>query len=363
MKLYPSKSQQWASGKTITWTPWVPALSPRGRRNVIRGFLLEASYQVDTTAAGVLAGEDQAKFFTQVQIEDIAGPRRLASGEGLRIMSYAMLGRRRVVENADIAASQTDLTGKAYLYVPFEVVRARGPLDCALPADLMRSFKIVAPTQDTLDLTAATTVDSVDYVVYADVREDDLPEEAVQFYSRDVVAETLMETATQGIIDLTGALLAETFAFKAGTDGGASMAGWTSHQLVGLEDEPISHSARLMHYRNHGDAANNQLTTQGGETQLDPITAARASIVHFPGRDYRMGDLPYIKRALKIAATNSVTTPTVLHRTIESESVEMATKVAKAYGKTNFYVASKGKTSRDIKGWGALAQFMPKKGR
>lgn len=363
MKLIASRSQPWAAGKTLTYNPWVPAQSARGRRNVIRGFLLEATYQIDTDASGTLAGEDFARFFTQVQIEDVAGPRRLASGAALRAMGYAMLGRLRALESADLAASQSNSTGKAFLYVPFEAVYARGPLDCALPADLLRSVKITGPTQDTLDAVAGTSVDSVDYVVYADVREDDDPNEAVKFFSRDSVQETIMESATQGIIDLSGSLLAECFAFTPGADGGASMANWTQHQLIGLEDEAVSARARIAHYRLHRDAGNNQLSTQGGETMLDPFTANRAAIIHMPGRDYRMSDLPYVRRALKISAVNTVATPTVVHRTIEPESADVQTKVAQAYGKRTFYMATEGKTSRTIKDWGALAQFMPKKGR
>src|SRR5687767_14017016 len=98
MSLVPSKAIARASDRTATFTPWVPALSKRGRRQVVRGILLEASYQVDTTAAGILAGEDQAKFFTSVQVDDQSGSRRIASGEGLRIMGYLRVGAPRMQE-------------------------------------------------------------------------------------------------------------------------------------------------------------------------------------------------------------------------------------------------------------------------
>lgn len=361
--LVPSKSLPWASGKTLNFTPWVTALSKRGRRQTLRGILLEAAYVVTTDASGTLNGADQAKFFKTVQVEDIAGPRRLASGEGLRIMGYGMVGETRMAENASIAASQTGSTSKAYLYLPFDVPRARGRYDCLLPADLFRALKIVCPDQTTLDLVAGTTITSVDYVAYADVREDDAPEESVGYYVRDSIQETQMETATQGTIDLTGALLAEAFAFSTGASGGISMAGWTAHQLVGIEDEVLTASARLQSYRIHGQAANNLASSQAAEVRLDPITAARAAIVNFPEDDYRMSDLQYVRRALKIAATNTVATPTVIHRTIEEESAAAAQKVAQAYGSKTFYAKTATKSARDIKGWGALAKFMPKKGR
>lgn len=364
--LYPSKSLAFSAGKTLTFTPWIQGISKRGRRNVIRGFLLEASFQVDTTAAGALAGEDQAKFFQQVQVEDTSGPRRIATGEGLRIMGYGMVGATRMAEMVDIAASQTDKTGKAFLYLPFDVPRQRGRYDCLLPADLLRQIKIICPTQDTLDLVAATTIDSVDYTVYADVREDDDPtEEGASFYARDRIEMTQMETATQGTIDLSGQLLAEAFAFSPGADGGASMANWTAHQIIGLEDEGVSAAARIQHYRIHAQAANNLSATQGSEVRLDPITANRAAIVHYPEDDYRFRDLPLFTKALKITATNSVATPTVVHRTMENQSAsaKAAHDVARAYGTSKFYMRTEGKTSRDIKGWGAESAFMAKKGR
>jgi hypothetical protein len=366
--LFPSKSQSFTAGKTITFPPWVPSLSKRGRRNTIRGFLLEASYQVDTTAAGALAGEDLAKFFQQVQVEDVSGPRRIATGEALRIMGYAMVGATRMNEMADIAASQTDKQDKAYLYVPFECHRQRGRYDCILPADLLRQIKITCPTQDTLDLVAATTIDTVDYTVYADVREDDEPGpdgDGVSFYARDRVELTQMEANGQGTIDVRGQLLAEAFAYSPGADGGASMANWTSHQLIGLEEEPISASARRNHYRYHAGAAANLSATQGAEVRLDPIANNRAAIVHYPDDDYRFRDLPLFSKPMKISATNSVSTPMVVHRTIESDeaSAKASADIARAYGVKSFYMRTEGKTSRDIKGWGPERRFMAKKGR
>lgn len=362
--LQASKSLDFSSGKTLTFNPWVPALSKRGRRNTIRGFLLEASYQVDTTAAGILAGEDQAKFFQQVHVEDAVGPRRLATGEALRVMGYGMVGAAKMGEMSDIAASQTDLTGKAYLYLPFECQRARGRYDAVLAADQHRVCRIICPTQDTLDLVAATTIDSVAYTIYADVREDDNPEtDGVAFYARDLVTTTQMESATQGIFDLNGSKLGEAFAISPGADGGASMAGWTSHQIVGLEDEPLSAAVRLQHYRIHNNAADNLNSTQGGEVRLDPITAGRAAIVHYPEEDWKIGDLPFFRKALKITATNSVATPTIVHRTFEEESAQQNEKVKRAYGKTSVYVKTDGKTAKDVRGWGQDGKFMPKKAR
>lgn len=360
--LQASKALDFSAGKTLTFNPWVPSLSKRGRRNVIHGFLLEASYQVDTTAAGILAGEDQAKFFQQVHVEDAVGPRRLATGEALRIMGYGMVGSAKMGEMSDIAASQTDSTGKAYLYLPFQCQRARGRYDAALPADQHRVTRIICPTQDTLDLVAATTIDSASYVVYADVREDDDPDDAVSFYVRDRVETTQMESATQGIFDL-GGKLAEAFAYSPGADGGASMAGWTAHQIVGLEDEPLSSAVRLQHYRIHNNAADNLNATQGAEVRLDPITAGRAAIVHYPEEDWKLKDLPFFRKALKISATNNVATPTIVHRTIEEESPEQNSKVARSYGKSKVYMKTAGKSARAVAGWKQDGKFMPKKAR
>lgn len=361
--LKPSKSQPFSAGRTLTWNPWVGALSSSGRRNTLRGVLLQASYQVDTSAAGILAGEDLAKFFKQITINDVAGMRRHVSGEGARIMGYLTLGAARMAEMADIAASQTDNTGNAFLYVPFEHEYARGTYDCLLPADLLRTIQILCPDQTTLDLVAGTTIDSVDYTVWADVREDDNVDEAVSFFSRDIVSETIMETATQGQLELNGALLAEAVAYSPGADGGASMANWTSHQLIGVEDEPITAAVRLQEYRFSRAAGDNLAATQSAEVRLDPITAGRAAIVHLPPRDFRMSDLPFVKRALKLTAVNSVTTPTLLVRTIEPDDGKSIRQVAQAYGAKKFYARTAGKTARDIKGHGQVGAFLPKKGR
>ncbi len=362
--LYPSKTLAWSSGKTLTWAPWVNGLSKRRNRNIIHGFFIHAAYQVDTTAAGVLAGEDLAKFFTQIHVEDSEGVRRLLTGEALRIMNYGMLGPQGIHEMADIAISQTDLTGDAFCYIPFEQPRARGNYDTCLPADLLKQIKLVCPTQDTLDLVAATTVDSVDYTVYADVREDDNPDEdGVRFYVRDRIETTVMESTTQGTIDMAGQKLAECFAYSPGADGGASMANWTAHQLIGLEEEPISSKVRLLQYRFHNKAGDNLQSTQSGEVRLDPVTAGRAIPVHFPRPDYKAADLPKIQRNLKVSATNSVAAPTIVHRTLEPESVAQANRVAEAYGVSTYYMATKGKTSREIAGWKDDGRFMPKKGR
>lgn len=362
--LYPSQTLDYSSGKTLTFNPWVTALSKSKRRNIIHGFLLHASYQLDTDASGTLSGEDLAKLFTQIQVEDSEGPRRLLSGEAQRIMNYATLGPQAVHEMADIADTQANSTGDAFLWVPFQFGRARGPYDTALPADLFRHFKLVCPTDATLDLVAGTTIDSVDYTIYADVREDDDPEEdGVKFYARDRVETTVMETDTQATIEVSGAKLAEAFAYSPGAAGGASMANWTQHQLIGIEEEPISTKVRVQEYRMSNAAADNDVGTQGAELRNDPVGAGRAIPVHFPRRDYKAIDLPFIRKSLKVQATNTVTTPTIVHRTIEEESGEQARRVAKAYGVTKFYMATQGKTSRGIGAWGHDGKFMPKKGR
>jgi hypothetical protein len=358
--LYLSRSFAYTAGKPIKFNPWVPPNGPTGRRNMILGLLLKVSYSIDVGTA-VIQGEDLARMFFNIKISTVGGDRWNLPGEASRMMSMILMGPQRFHESADVAVA-TPSTGDYALYIPLAKPYAHRWYDFAVPADVLREVEITCPSQSDLDLgTSTTTINAATmYSILAVTREVD----AVEFPMFDVVAESAMETLTQGTIHVGGGYLAEAFAYASGTPGGAAMTNWTEHRIPQILPDSLQDDDWKFLYNLRNQAAPNDDGTPGTELWNDPVRQNRARIVHLlPGfGDDKLVDHPFVGGSLTVKATNSVADVRIAHRIIYPTPEAEVRKVGRERKVRTLRVKTKGKTRRGVKAWGPLAAFMPMSG-
>lgn len=330
---------------------------PNGGRMVIDGFWVHAAIQCDITVA-TLDGRDLPRIFSNITISQVDGVQRFnLAGDLARVYSYAVEGPDHYIENADIVVANNNVI-KVSLYVPMKKRYAHTPEDFSLPVDMFKELSIQEPAAADFP-TATFSLDTCDYWVVADCREDF----DVQIYNVDEVASTLFAATTEAQLSL-GGKLHDLYLQAAGAGGGASLANLTDVRIDALGFPTLTRNpdlnTRYKRYRNEGNSGSSANGAERSTSPFGTVATAKACAVIFHHDEISPWTGKVLRQA-KINLTNSVASLRAIQRVITPATEALRNMTNAAYGKRpgDYRVATKAKTKYDVTGWPkALRPFL-----
>lgn len=336
---------------TVTRQNWMDAKGPNGGRNVIDTFYLVVTGTI-TVAAATWAGEDVARLFASMRIEQKDGVQRWAvAGDLSRICEYAFLGADKVTEHADVAVG----AGAAILHtykIPMRKPWAHTEGDFSLPVDEFKQGTFDWNTLAGAGAAATLTVPSFQAYLMADVRE----EMDLRLKNVDQVQQFDATSLTEMTIEVNGKLH-DLFFHALGNDGGASLANLTDARIDGYV--PTFTRAELQQrYRYLREAGNVGISAQAAELAADPFLfptpatcKALALLIH--GKEHSPWTGKVWAERVKVNLTNTVASLRAVTRKVTPLSEEARNRACARHGVTPaaFRVASAAKSSRNPMDW------------
>lgn len=361
---FKSGAQAWVAGQGLVFNNWIDAEGPNGRRNIIKGFKLcfvDSSIDVATAA---IQGEDIARLFARILVEQVEGLPRVNNvrGDAMRQLSYHMNGAARFMEHGDVAIGcATDVD--ASLYVPMEKEFAyKEGMDFSMPAEVFKAITLTCPTQAELDLgISAVTINSGTYYIIALVEEEG--PEYIKVYAEDQIREFTFSTAVQGTLPV-GGLLAESTLYERGASGGVDVSSsLTGVLLDGIYKQSLRPNLDLAVIYGQRRLSSTSLgSTVGADVYTDPHTSLRGVPMYTPQAGAKMRNLPFVSGTLLCTLVNSGNAPTAVYRTIGRKTGAVLASVMQFYGfnATDFTIAGTkpGSPAADPENWGDLKAYM-----
>lgn len=346
-----SEVKAWSDGKEVEFFDWIPPEGPTGGRMVVHGFRLIADWQIDVATA-LAQGEDFPRLFTRVMVVQRDGVVRWnLTGDESRIACYGLLGPRRVSENADTGASETNLTGTTELYIPMSKPLVHTGEDFALGVESFGKVVIQGCGAAALDIGSSdVTIDSINYYVIADCSE----EHDLQFKCVDTVKADELTSTGEGVISV-GGKIHDLYLHKRGASGATALTNLTDIRI----DEPrgmlpLSKKTELVRkYRWKRGCASNLNSTMGGEVRADPFVTGGACPVFISDERTSAWSGPYADR-VKLTLTNTEASLKAITRTVKPRSPESANQLAARYGvraQEQIVVKTAKKTKRALGDW------------
>lgn len=336
---------------TVTRANWMDAKGPNGGRNVIDYFYLVVTGTI-TVAAANWAGEDVARLFSQIRVEQKDGTHRWAiAGDLTRIASFACLGADQVNEHADVAIGAAAPIFHVYT-LPMRKPFAHTEGDFSLPVE---EFKQITADWNSLagaGAAATLTVPSFQAYVLADIRE----EMDLRLKNVDQVQQFDATSLTEMTIEVNGKLHDLIF-HAAGNDGGASLANLTDARIDGYVPT-FTRQEMQQRYRTLREIGNVSTATQGAEMKADPFlfptpATCKALAMQLHGREHSPWTGKVWAERVKVNLTNTVASLRAITRKITPLSEEARNRACARHGVTPaaFRAATAAKSSRNPMDW------------
>jgi len=359
---FKSEVKAWSSaGGSAYFFDWIPREGPNGGRIVIDGFWVHADIQVDNSAAAIAQGEDFARAFNRIIVEQVDGKKRWnLPGDSSRVASYGLEGPERYTETADVATSANNTAADTAIYVPMSKRHTHTPEDFALPVDLFKQLVVEYPGANVFDIgTTDISIDFINYYVIAECHE----ELDLVIHCEDEVAQTDMTSTTEGRI-VTGGKLHDLFLHATGASGGASLANLTDVRIDELGIPPFLRVPDLEYiYRRKRNLGANLNSTMGGEVRSDPFVTDQACAVLLADGDTSFYEGPVLS-SVRVVMTNTVSALRAIHRIVTPASAMVRNRTSAMYKVPPgaFRVKAASKTMREVEKWPKpLRPFLPLK--
>lgn len=316
MGIYVSESVSYSAGSQRDIAPFVPAIGPRGGRNIITRFEIEFVTQVDTDGSTSFDTEDWASFLKEFIVYDKHGLRYRLSGFWARNVALLQYGAQCPADPASLAVSQSNAARTVRIPIPMAMPRLLRDADTGLPVDELKSITLAQAAISDMQITGTgLTVDSGTWKVYAHTVEEDMS--SVEHKSRAVWTTQTMPSTSQMLLPLAGSALYAMFLGKKAAGGGASLSNFTSvddFAPAGITNIPKA-ALKAMYQIDSGYAS----------ATVDPVLADLLIPVVFPAKNQKLTDLAsdkygegYFTADPLIRVTNTVSDLEVLMCSIQN---------------------------------------------
>jgi hypothetical protein len=361
--IYKSEVKQWNSaGGSAYFFDWIPREGPNGGRVVIDGFYVHADMQIDTAAGATAQGEDFARVFNRIIVEQQDGKKRWnLQGDTSRVMSYLLDGADRYTETPDVAVSTSNAAADTVIYIPMTKRFTRNPEDFALPVDNFKQLTIefASSTVFNIGSVVVSNIDFINFYIIADCHE----ELDLQIHCEDEVAATDMTSLTEGRL-VTGGKLHDLVLHAQGASGGAVLTNLADVRCDDLQMPPFLRVPDLeTAYRRKRDNGANLNSTMGAEIRSDPMATDQAAAVLVSDGSTSFYEGPTLQ-SVKLTLTNTVASLRALHRVVTPASAATRNRTSALYkvGPDQFVVKAASKTKRGVGDWPKqLRPFLPLK--
>jgi hypothetical protein len=349
---YKSEVKAWnSSGGNGQFFDWVPRLGPNGGRMVIDGFYIHADLQIDTAAGAIAQGEDFARVFNRIIVEQHDGKKRWnLPGDQSRVMSILLDGIDRYTDSADVAVSTSNVAADVVLYIPMSKRFTHTPDDFAMPVDNFKMLTIEFASSSVFNIgsVVVSSIDFLNFYVIADCHE----ELDLQIHCEDEVSATDLTSLTEGRL-VVGGKLHDLVLHATGASGGASLANLTDVRIDELGIPPFLRTPDLeMEYRRKRNNGANLNSTVGADVRCDPFATDQACAVLVADSETSFFEGPTLS-TVKLTLTNTVAGLRALHRIVTPASSATRNRTSSLYNvrPEMFVVKTGSKTRRNIGEW------------
>lgn len=335
-KSYVSNAQAFSVGAQLKFPPFVDAVGPTGRRNVIDSIDVEVTYSLTPSTAN-MQGENMPNLFSQIEVLDAGGARRSFTGRAARLAAIRQDGPQYFPELADLATGAAR-TGEYRLPLIFNSRKSFNGKEFSIPAELLRQINLTCCASNGLDYGSGTVaIGTCTVTLRAHCHE----EHQVRLKARDFIGEEVMRTTSESThqVGPEGGFVDWIVAYKDG-DALADISGWTAHRVLPMITENESFALKLHEYQRENGAANNG-ATPGGEIYNDPFLQAtvKAINVFSAGWDAKLHDMHFAE-AVTIRATNTLADAVILMRSVQPRNGALDRSILRSYGKSQAVVKS-----------------------
>lgn len=350
---FKSTPQPWADGANLDFSGFWETRGPRGGRMVIVGIALHAIVQVDVTV-GALQGEDIYRIFDAVTVEQKDGVRRLNNmpGDALRIASFAVNGRERTHEHADVAVGNNAVI-TATAYVPLAKPFAYEPGDFCLATEMLNLISLRCARAAQMSIGGATVaIDSGSYYVVLEcIEQMGLVQHAVDEW---IVRDFASVSATELELNV-GGRIHDALLYIPGGDGGQSLANLDEAMVEHVMPQFLKRDPELKQfYARARGACTNALSATGAALSTDPFvqsTQRAAAIILSTGTKAFEGKaLSQATVRLRLSA-NLPGVPRLLLRVVKPRSEAARQGIVSKYKPTGSYIHTEGRTQREPGRW------------
>jgi hypothetical protein len=353
-------------GTPITFSPWVPAFGPTGRRNVIDFIEVQVTpSDISFTSAG-LEGEDIWRLVERAEVVQVDGVKRInLQGDELRNYCYQVMGADRVPEYADIGTGSNQALGPYVFPLPLEKRYARRPKAFSLPAELLQEVVITTPQLGATGLGVGggtVAVAGMSFTLLAHCHE----EGSVELKQVDKVSSELFQ-GTGGTTLTIGGRLHGLFLMARGASGGASLtSSFTDIVIDGLLPQAMNRIDLMHEYLRDRGAAPNLPSTDGTAVHNDPVGQGRVVPIVNATEDTSSFDGALFDLAM-VKTTMSQSSMLAVKRVVLPESAELKRAVEARHGiapsEWRAKTISKGKNRASMSGLPYIEKSAPLKRR
>jgi hypothetical protein len=372
-----SEGIPWASGAQKNLPlDFIPDKGPHGGRLVIESVQIRSTLNLTSTTTALIKGENMSSFVKRLKIRDADGDLVNVTGAALRAHQIAELGEHGPADPANTTASTT--ADATFVHVlPFCPPRARRRWDTAVPVSHLKSaggagqggaVEIEMPASSDLDAPSGDTVtiNSGTYEFYFHCRE----EHDNEVHTRMELKEITSAANNDHYLPVNGGWLryALMYLTPADSDGGfPDISACTAVHIDQLKAANIRPDVLINQFvkessfaqRYHGQYAAATLAV------TNPFTSGSAFGVVplvFPRFDGKISELYRILGSLYVRTEGLSANPkflmqVVTPRTRRSTQAERA----RAGSVSSITIKTAGKSKRNPKAWGSLAQALPAK--
>jgi len=359
-----SEALTWASGSQRNLPlDFIPDVGPQGGRLVIESMQIRSSLNLTSTTSS-MKGENMCSFVKRLRVRDADGDLINCTGAGLRLHQIAELGIHGPAEPSDLGTSTT--AAKVFTHViPFCPPRSRRRWDTAVPVSHLKSaggsgqggaIELEMPAVSDLDDSDSVAINSGTYEFYFHCRE----EFDNEIHTRTELKEITSAANNDHYIPANGGWLRylSMFLTPANSDNGApDISACTAVHIDQLKMANIRPEILVNQFAKESVFSQRDFAT-------NPFTASTIAAIPliFPRTDGKLIDLYRILGSLYVRTEGLSANPRFLIHTVTPRT-RRSTQAERARAGTVSNVSTKtaGKSKRNPKAWGAMAQALPAK--